>query len=67
MLSAYNIDIAYIDGKEIAKLSQEELKKPTNEDLFECIANKDQIDDNIKIPTRMFKGPNGAEKAAVSI
>ena len=41
MLATYNVDLAYIDGKEIARLAQEELKKPSNEDLFECIANKD--------------------------
>jgi hypothetical protein len=43
------------------------LKKPTNDDLFECIVNKDEIANLVKIPTRMFKGPKGPDLAAVNI
>ena len=67
LLSTYNIDIAYAEGKQIAKLAEEDLKKPTTEDLFDCIVNKDQVGEIIKIPSRMFKGPRGPELAAVTI
>mmetsp|Transcript_7307 Transcript_7307/g.6491 ORF Transcript_7307/g.6491 Transcript_7307/m.6491 type:complete len:142 (+) Transcript_7307:969-1394(+) len=69
MLGAANVEIAYVDGKELVKLSEEssELNKPTNENLFDCIVNKDEVGKNIKIPTRMFRGPKGPEYAAVAI
>ncbi len=31
LLSTYNVDLAYVEGKEIVRLSEEELKKPSNE------------------------------------
>jgi hypothetical protein len=40
-LSTYNIDLAYVEGKELARLADEDLKKPTPENLFDCIVNKD--------------------------
>jgi hypothetical protein len=43
------------------------LKKPTNENLFDCIVNKDEVGKVIKIPSRMFKGPKGPEVAAIVI
>jgi len=48
-------------------LAEEDLKKPTNEMLFDCIVNKDEVGKIIKIPSRMFKGPKGPELAAVTI
>ncbi len=67
MLATYNVDFAYVEGKQIAKLAEEDLKKPANEDLFDCIVNKEQVGQIIKIPSRMFKGPRGPELAAISI
>jgi len=43
------------------------MKKPGNELLFDCIANKDEVSKIIKIPSRMFKGPRGPELAAITI
>ena len=31
MLLNYNVDLAYVEGKEIVKLALEDLKKPNNE------------------------------------
>lgn len=59
--------MAYVEGKQIAILAEEDLKKPTNEMLFDCIVNKDEVGKIIKIPSRMFKGPKGPELAAVTI
>jgi len=67
LLSTYNIDLAYVEGKQIAKLAEEDLKKPTPELLFDCIVNKDEISHIIRIPTRMFKGHKGPELAAITI
>jgi len=67
MLATFNVDMAYVEGKEIARLAEEDLKKPTTEDLFDCIVNKDQVGKIIKIPSRMFKGAKGPELAATTI
>ena len=66
-LATYSIDLAYVEGKQIALLAEEDLKKPSNEQLFDCIVNKDEVGKIIKIPSRMFKGPKGPELAAVTI
>ncbi len=68
-LSTYGVDLAYIEGKDLVRLaqSQPELKKPSNEQLFDCIVNKDDVLKVIKIPSRMFKGPRGPELAAITI
>lgn len=66
-LSTYNVDLAYIEGKEIASLAEEDLRKPTPENLFDCIVNKEEVGKIIKIPSRMFKGPKGPELAAINI
>lgn len=70
LLTTFNVDIAYIEGKELVKLAEEgssEMRKPTNENLFDCIVNKEDVGKVIKIPSRMFKGPKGPEVAAVTI
>lgn len=59
--------MAYVEGKQIALLAEEDLKKPSNELLFDCIVNKEEVGKIIKIPSRMFKGPKGPELAAVTI
>lgn len=59
--------MAYVEGKQIALLAEEDLKKPSNEMLFDCIFNKDEVGKIIKIPSRMFKGPKGPEFAAITI
>lgn len=67
LLFTYNVDLAYIEGKDIAALADEDLKKPTPENLFDCIVNKEEVGKIIKIPSRMFKGPKGPELAAINI
>ena len=48
-------------------MAEEDLRKPTPENLFDCIVNKEEVGKIIKIPSRMFKGPKGPEIAAVTI
>jgi IQ calmodulin-binding motif len=43
------------------------MRRPPNELLFDCIANKDDVSKVIRIPSRMFKGPRGPELAAITI
>jgi hypothetical protein len=51
----------------LAQSQSPDMKKPTNEQLFDCIENKDDVIKIIKIPSRMFKGPRGPELAAITI
>jgi len=51
----------------VALLAEEDLKKPSNDLLFDCIVNKEEVGKIIKIPSRMFKGPKGPELAAITI
>ena len=67
MLVQFNVQLAYIEGKKVAELADEDLKKPTSEDLYDTIINKEELSELIKIPSRMFKGPKGPEVAAVTI
>ena len=44
-----------------------DLRKPSKEELYDCITNKDEVSLKIKIPSMMFKGPEGPIKAATVI
>jgi len=41
LLGSNNIELAYIDGHKIAKLAEDDLKKPSHEQLFDCIIDKE--------------------------
>ena len=45
----------------------EVLNKPTKEELYDCINNKEAVGKLVKVPTRMFKGPEGPILAATVI
>ena len=67
-LSTYGIDLAYIEGKQLVQLAaSNDMKKPPNELLFDCIVNKEDVTKHVKIPSRMFRGPRGPELAAITI
>ena len=67
MLEKYNVTFAYVDGKSIAALSEEELRVPTEQDLFECIVNKDQVGEQMRNPQNKYQGVKGPLLAAVCI
>jgi hypothetical protein len=48
-------------------LCKDNLEKPSKEAMFNCITNKEEIEKLIKIPARIFKGPEGPILAAVCI
>lgn len=67
MLTKYQVPHAVINGKRLSDLSEMELRNPSQEQLFDCLINHEEVGDYIKIPTRMFKGPNGTEIACVTV
>jgi hypothetical protein len=69
LLSMSDVEMAYIDGTKVADLSREdlELEKPSNEELFNCVINSEEVGKSIRIPSLMFKGLDGPILAATVI
>lgn len=69
LLQDSDVDMAYVEGRKVAMLATEDmdLKKPSKEDLYDCINNKDEVASRIKIPSMMFKGQEGPILAATVI
>ena len=69
LLTDSDVDMAYVEGRKVALLATAEmdLKKPSKEDLYDCIVNKDEVASRIKIPSMMFKGQEGPIFAATVI
>lgn len=64
-----DVEMCYVDGQKVAELSREdlELEKPSNEELFACVINSDEVGKSIRIPSLMFKGLDGPILAATVI
>lgn len=67
LLSEYEVPHAIVNGKALAKLASTSTHKPSVVQLYDCLSNSDEIGEFIKVPSRMFKGPNGTELASISI
>ena len=67
LFSDHNIQLAYVDGRALVELAREGLDKPSKEAMLDCVTNKDDVSKLIKIPKRMFKGPEGPILAATVI
>lgn len=67
LFADHDVQLAYVDGRQLVELARENLDKPTKEEMFDCINNKDEVGKLVKIPTRMFKGPEGPILAATVI
>jgi len=63
LLLEYAIPLAYIDGKKVAALAVKKMKGYTNDELVECIANRDEVVPLINKPHRSAK----LTKAATTI
>ena len=67
LLGEYNVPLAYIDGKKVARLAMDPFKRWTVDDLLNCIANQETVMEYVKIPGRLFAGANGKELAATYV
>ena len=67
MLTNNKVPIAVVEGKKLVDLANDDLKKPQNEDLYDCLINQDEVSKYIKIPARMFTGVNGVAMAVICI
>ena len=67
LFKKFEVQHAVIDGRKLVELAQEKLDPPQNEEMFECIINKDEVSKSIRVPQLMFKGPEGPILAATVI
>ena len=67
LLTSYDVKTAHINGKKLASLASVFPSKPSLEQLLECVVNQDDVCPKLKIPALMYKGKNGATRAAVKI
>lgn len=67
LFTDYNVQLAYVDGRQLVELARDSLDKPTKEEMFDCVTNKGEVGKLVKVPTRMFKGPEGPILAAIVI
>ena len=69
LLAESDVEMAYVEGRKVAMLAgaDMDLKKPSKEDLYDCINNKDEVASRIRIPSMMFKGQEGPILAATVI
>ena len=67
LFKQFDVQLAYVDGRKLVKLAQEAMEKPPNDEMFECIINKEEVGKLVKIPKLMFKGPEGPIEAATVI
>ena len=69
LLQESEVEMAFVNGQKVAMLAGNEmdLKKPSKEDLYDCINNKDEVASRIRIPSLMFKGQEGPLLAATVI
>lgn len=66
-MKSFDIPIAEIDGKKVAKLAFEKHAIPEIEDLVLCVINIDDILKVIKLPRLMYRRENGHILAAIKI
>jgi len=65
LFTDHNVQLAYVDGRQLVELAHEKLERPKPEELFDCITNKDEVGKLVKIPALRFKGPDGPIDAAI--
>lgn len=50
LFKKFEVNHAVIDGRKLVELAQEKLDPPQNEEMFECIINKDEVSKSIRVP-----------------
>ena len=53
LLRNKNINMAWVEGKKLADLA-DELKKPSDSDLINCLLNKEIVEKVLVMPERKF-------------
>lgn len=62
----YSVPIAYVDGKTIAMLAEDELHTPSLDELLSCLVNENQVRSLVKVPGRRFVSAD-ADTTAVTV
>ena len=64
MLSAFAVPKAIADGKKLVELIGRRFRE---EELLDCLVNKEEVRGFIKIPRIQYQGQFGKNKAAIKI
>ncbi len=67
ILEQFQVPVAYIDGKTVIELAADELRKPSVDELLQCIVNIDQVNTMMRLPGRRYGGEDGPNLAATKI
>ena len=67
LLHNYGVPLATIDGKKVARLAVQKKKNLNMNELLDCVVNSEEVNQVLKIPSLMFKGPKGRDLAVVKI
>eukprot|EP01012_Entosiphon_sulcatum_P042182 TRINITY_DN56143_c0_g1_i1.p1 TRINITY_DN56143_c0_g1~~TRINITY_DN56143_c0_g1_i1.p1 ORF type:complete len:918 (-),score=137.70 TRINITY_DN56143_c0_g1_i1:24-2777(-) len=68
LLEDYAIPLAYVDGKKVAALAENDLNMPTQEQLLACLANREEVEPLLSQPGQRYKtGEKGFHAAAIKL
>lgn len=67
LLSHYAVPLAYVDGKKLASLAEDELITPSLDDLLDCLVNQNQVRTLVSVPGRRFVSVDKESAAATLI
>ena len=67
LLTTYDVPLAYVDGKRLARLAADPFNKWTCESLLECVVNRDRVLECVKTTGRLFAVNNDKDAAATYI
>ena len=65
LLKSHAIPVAYLDGRKISEIAQDELIVPSTNELVSCIDNLDDVQPLLRVPGRRYAGPEGETAAAL--
>eukprot|EP00742_Colponemidia_sp_Colp-10_P007009 GILJ01007522.1.p1 GENE.GILJ01007522.1~~GILJ01007522.1.p1 ORF type:complete len:1129 (-),score=134.43 GILJ01007522.1:199-3585(-) len=65
--SYYGVPVAYIDGRKVVTLAEQDLKAPSPSQLLDCVVNLEQVAPIIRVPGKRFKTNRGEALAATAI
>lgn len=67
LFAHHAVPLAYIDGRRVERLAEDDLTTPTIEDLLSCVVNTGQVLPLVHLPGRRYRGLEGTDAAAAKI
>jgi len=67
LLAHYAVPLAYVDGRKLAALAEDELSNPTLDELLDTLVNQNQVRTLVAVPGRRFTSVDKETAAATLI